>query len=63
MALIPKLIINGIRKTCFKFLWEGKIERKFPLLIWKRISKPKLEGGWGIKTPYFFGKDLVAKNL
>jgi hypothetical protein len=47
----------------FKFLWEGKKERGIPLIKWKRLTKPKYEGGWDLKNPYLFGKALVAKNL
>jgi hypothetical protein len=46
----------------FSFLWTGKKDKEgMHLISWKRISKPKKIGGWGIKNIFTFGKALAAK--
>jgi hypothetical protein len=61
---IPKGTLNNIRRRVFSFLWTGKKQKEgIHLLSWQKITKPKKDGGWGIKNIYTFGKALAAKNL
>jgi hypothetical protein len=61
---IPKGILNNIRKRMFSFLWTGKkLKEGLHLISWKKIAKPKKDGGWGIKNIFSFGKALATKNL
>jgi hypothetical protein len=64
LAKIPKGVPNSIRRRMFSFMWTCKKDKEgFHLISWKRISKPKKNGGWGIKNIFTFGKALVAKSL
>jgi hypothetical protein len=33
------------------------------LVKWNTLTKPKKDGGWGIKNIFLFGRALAAKNL
>jgi hypothetical protein len=54
MASIPKSIINKIRKTCFTFLWAGRIGKGTTVKGSRRL---------GLKNLYLFGKALASKSL
>jgi hypothetical protein len=61
---IPKGILNNIRRRMFSFLWTGKkLKEGMHLINWKKIAKPKKDGGWGIKNIFSFGKSLAEKRL
>jgi hypothetical protein len=40
--------------------WK-KLKEGIHLLSWKKIAKPKKDGGWGIKNIYTFGKAWLQK--
>jgi hypothetical protein len=64
LAKIPKSVLNRIRQRMFSFLWTGKKDKEgMHLVSWKRLSKPKKNGGWGIKNIFTFGKALAARSL
>jgi hypothetical protein len=64
LAKIPKCVLNNIRRIIFSFLWSGKKEKEcMHLTRWKKIGKPKKDGGWGIKNIYIFGQALSVKSL
>jgi hypothetical protein len=64
LAKIPKSVLNRIRQRMFSFLWTGKKDKEgMHLVSWKRLSKPKKNGGWGIKNIFTFGKALEARSL
>jgi hypothetical protein len=45
-------------------MWIGKkLKEGMHLISWKKIAKPKKDGGWGIKNIFTFGKALAAKSL
>jgi len=45
-------------------LWSGKNKKEgMHLSNWKKITKPKKVGGWGIKNIIIFGQALTAKSL
>jgi hypothetical protein len=55
-TLIPKSILQGIRKICYNYLWKGSLEYKgLHLVNWCSLSKPKQPGGWGLKDKALFG--------
>ena len=60
---IPVGVIEKVRKICFKFLWSGNSEFSsgFPWTSWKVLANPKFLGGWGLKVPALFAKELAAK--
>ena len=65
MILAPKNVINNISKEIKKFLWQGgKVQRKkFHLVKWDTVKKPKCRGGLGIRDPEQMNKALGAKLI
>ena len=64
MAKIPKSVLNSIRRRMFRFPWTGKKEKEgMHLINWKKLAKPKKDGGWGIKNIFIFGQELAANFL
>jgi hypothetical protein len=42
MAYIPKVVLETIKKKCFKFMWTRKRENEgIPLVKWQSLAKPK----------------------
>jgi len=61
---IPKVILNHIRKLMASFLWSGNhSDKKYHLVKWSNIARPKSLGGWGLKDLETFGKALRMKSL
>lgn len=49
---------------CFRILWSGIVEYvKISLVKWQAITRPKEEGGLGLKNVHLFRISLAAKNL
>lgn len=64
LAKIPKSILHMIKKRIFNFVWFGnKGKRKYHLVKWKTLVRPKDYGGWGIKNLFHFSTTLAAKNI
>jgi hypothetical protein len=63
LAWVPKGVLHKISQKSLHFLWAGK-EDSQPLVLAskKHISKPKGNGGWGLKDIFTFAKSLAAKN-
>ena len=63
MVLAPRNVIISICKEIRKFLWQGgKVQsKKFHLVKWEMVKRPKLQGGLGIRDPEFVCKSLGAK--
>jgi hypothetical protein len=58
---IPTKILSLIRKLSFSFLWSDFAgHRRFHLCRWQTLTRPKREGGWGLKNPFIFNKALLA---
>ena len=52
------------KNRIFNFLWSShKERRKFHLVRWENLARPKEFGGWGIKNIFLFGSALATKNL
>ena len=59
LAPIPCSILQKLRKLMFNFLWGSTdTSFKFHLTKWNDISRPKSQGGWGIKDLTCFNKAL-----
>jgi hypothetical protein len=62
LFLIPKYVIEKIKKLSLNFLWSRDREKRgITLVKWKRVALPKDMGGWGIKYLSLFAKALSAK--
>jgi hypothetical protein len=61
---VPKGVLHKITQKSIHFLWEGK-EDSWPLVLAskKLISKPKGNGGWGLKDIFSFAKSWQLKIL
>ena len=61
--MLPGKICNELDKINRNFLWGDTIERKkLHLIKWEIISRPKDEGGLGIKNSKCRNKALLAKR-
>ena len=64
MILSPKNVINNICKEIRKFLWRGKVQtKKFHLVKWDTVKRPKSKGGLGIRDPEQMNKALGEKFI
>jgi hypothetical protein len=64
VELIPKFILNQIRKLCFNFLWNGNnTTSHIHLCSWEALSRPKSSGGWGLRNLAHFNTSLLANTL
>jgi hypothetical protein len=64
LALVPKGVLETIRKLCYKFIWFGYQKKKGLLLdSCEKMALPKSFGRWGHENPFFFSKALAAKKL
>jgi hypothetical protein len=64
LAYIPFGVLEKIKKKHFKLLRIGEKDKEYtPLAQWKIITKPKDEGGWGLKNIHFFEKPLDPNSL
>jgi hypothetical protein len=58
----PKGILKKIRTLQRSFLWGGATkEKKWALVAWEKLCKPKTHGGVGIRDPLHAGRALAAK--
>lgn len=49
--ILPKACIKRINSLCGVFLWRGDIEERHTARVsWEAVTKPKKEGGLGIKN-------------
>jgi hypothetical protein len=61
---IPAKIIISLRSLAFKFLWGGNSDKnRMHLCKWQFISRPKREGGWGLKHLSIFNVALLASSF
>ena len=60
--LIPKKIMDGIRRIMASFIWDGGRDTgSFHLVHWENIAKPKDRGGWGHLRPSNFRQNHPHK--
>lgn len=63
IAVIPKGVLNQLRKFFFIFLWRGKSESGIHWVAWNHIEKPKEVGDWGFNDLFKFGRAPAAKYV
>lgn len=62
MFLIPKTNIERMEKIMKRFFWQGgSLKKKYHLVKWGKICKPKKKGGLGIKDLRKFNLSLLCK--
>jgi hypothetical protein len=61
--VISKTILNVIKGLQRNFLWQGSLaSKKWALVTWNTICKPKDKGGLGLRDPEILNQTLGAKN-
>jgi hypothetical protein len=51
MESLPRTILNKIRKVMFHYLWNERSDScHFHLCRWEILSRPKRNGGWGLRN-------------
>lgn len=59
---MPKSLLGSLDKVSRSFLWGSSSEqRKQHLIGWKKVYKPKNEGGLGIRSSLAMNKALLGK--
>ncbi|CAG7867093.1 unnamed protein product, partial [Brassica rapa] len=62
--ILPKACVKRINSLCGVFLWQGNIERHHSARVsWENITKPKEEGGLGIKDLSLWNKACCLKLI
>ncbi|KAG7567714.1 Ribonuclease H domain [Arabidopsis thaliana x Arabidopsis arenosa] len=60
--LLPASTLGSLDKLSKNFLWGSTMEKKKQhLLSWKKVCRPKAEGGLGLRPAQDMNKALVAK--
>jgi hypothetical protein len=58
----PQFVIKAICNLQRNFLWQGhKTGKKWALVSWDKVCKPKLNGGLGICDPGLLNEVMGAK--
>jgi hypothetical protein len=64
MEVLPRIVLNRIRKLMFQFLWSGhSVAQHYHLCRWEVLSRPKKLGGWGFCNLTIFNQALNAITL
>lgn len=64
LATLRAAIQNKIYQITYNFLWSGnKEKKKYHLCNWQMIGRPKLLGGWGLRSLTGFSRVLAAHSL
>lgn len=59
---IPRNIIQIIEAVTRKFWWaNGTEDEKLCWLSWKKLTRPKNQGGLGLTDPKIFNRAMLAK--
>jgi hypothetical protein len=63
LVKIPSSILHRIQQLITNFIWRGaRKSLGFHLANWKKIARPKDNGGWGIRNLYWFAQSLSSKS-
>ena len=61
---IPAGVKSKIVQLCRNFLWSGNCTiNKKPLVAWREVTLPKIEGGLGLRNSKAWNKALLSKTL
>jgi hypothetical protein len=64
LAIVPRSVLNSIRKLMFNFLWRRNMDSTpIHLCKWEQLSVPKEYGGWVFHNIFDFNKALAAHTL
>lgn len=64
MFILPQACVKHINSLCGVFLWKGDIEEHYAARAsWKVVTKPKQEGGLGIKNLSIWNKACCLKLI
>ena len=62
MYLLPKTIVKRLDRTRKRFFWQGSdTKKKYYLVKWTRVNKPKRKGGLGIHDLRKMNESLLCK--
>nr|GEW83494.1 hypothetical protein [Tanacetum cinerariifolium] len=62
--LLPKNILKEIDNLLSGFLWcNGKLSKGKAKIAWKKVCKPKTQGGLGLKDLKVWNKALLIKHI
>jgi hypothetical protein len=62
MYLLPKTVIKRMDRIRKKFFWQGGNEKKkYHLVKWTVVARPKKKGGLGVKDPRKMNISLLCK--
>ncbi|CAM8902499.1 unnamed protein product [Rhodiola kirilowii] len=63
VLVFPSCVLKKISAICRNFLWSGTLSGKRNLVAWKKVCKPKEEGGLGIMNLCHFNKALLLGQI
>jgi hypothetical protein len=64
LAVVPRSVLNSIRKLMFNFLWRRNNDSTpLHLCKWEQLSLPNKFGGWGFRNIYEFSKAMAVHML
>ena len=62
--MLPKACIKRINSLCGVFLWKGNIEDRHTARVsWEVVTKPKTEGGLGVRNLEIWNKACILKLI
>lgn len=62
-TLIHKSVLEKIQSRCLQFFW-GKADGKAICFVkWEKLTRPKLEGGLGLRDLSIMNNALILKNV
>ncbi|KAJ4796181.1 RNA-directed DNA polymerase (reverse transcriptase)-related family protein [Rhynchospora pubera] len=60
---VPKETLARIQSKVTTFFWSSKEQRKMPMIAWRKITKPKMCGGLGLRDFHCLNKAFNLKCL
>lgn len=64
IMLLPKMMLNEIKKVCRAFLWKGKEAYEGPgAVAWNHLCKTKAAGGLGIRNFELWNRAAMFKHF
>ncbi|KAL9678548.1 hypothetical protein QQ045_016393 [Rhodiola kirilowii] len=63
VLVFPSCVLKKILAICRNFLWSGSSSGKRNMVAWKKVCKPKEEGGLGLLNLCLFNKALLLWQI